>query len=136
MSEAIEHLQKGLSALPLPDGWSHQYITSQDAEFFAEVGGQRLEVERRGVFVSLAFGPTLWEDMPLRTIDDADRLLAACDAILDGRYSETRRRNWFWQSIRFRLELSSRGFEESWTDVNYGWSGRGPGRGALAKKST
>ena len=135
MNHPIEHLQEGLDALPLPDGWSHQHVTPRDAEYFAVLRGHPLEIQRRGDFVSLAFGPTLWEDMRLRTVDDADRLLAACDAILDGRYSEKRRGNWLWQSITFELKLSSRGFEQSWTDVNIGFFGRGLGRRVPARKT-
>ena len=112
MKDAVRHLQEGLRALAVPGGWSRVIATEKETEFAVSLPGGPLEVSASSGFASVAYGPNLWEDLNLRTDRDAERVLAACDAILGVGFSETRAGSWLWRSVVSRLQLTTRGFDE------------------------
>ncbi|WP_292104797.1 hypothetical protein [Brevundimonas sp.] len=75
-----------------------------------------MEIGAHDGFASLAFGGWLWEDLSLKTERDADRVLAACDAILAGRFEDLRSGNWLVRKVVSRLHLTTRGFDENLED--------------------
>jgi len=77
------------------------------AELFIHTPNGTLEVSGKQEFVSVACGSLFIEDRPVRSIDDANFLLAICDSVLAGRATVT--------ESRARAELLTRGYSQVWT---------------------
>jgi hypothetical protein len=77
------------------------------AEFFMPAPAGTLEISGRGEFVSVACGYLFIEDRVVWSTEDADFLLAICDAVLAGRAQVAR--------PKVLIELMTRGYSEVWT---------------------
>ena len=77
-----------------------------DAELFLQAPGGRLEITSSGEFAYVACGYLFIEDRRVTTDQDADFLLAICDAVLDGRAKVT--------TPSVSAELLTRGYSTIW----------------------
>ena len=77
------------------------------AELFIPTPSGTLEISGSGEFVSVAWNYLIIEDRPVRSTDDADFLLAVCDAVLAGRANASR--------AKVRVELLTRGYSHVWS---------------------
>lgn len=117
MTGVRDHLHAGLLALEskLPNGWSQHMTSVKETEFIAALPGGPLEVSGSVDSISVALGGALWEDLPILSVRDADRVLAACDAIIGGAVSEVSTGRLI-KSVVTSLRLSTRGFDETLED--------------------